>query len=1470
LLRLAAIACHRPSRLSTVPAAATAVALGRRMNAGATHPGATLADLYDPDVMPADLRKAHRALDLVVDRRYRKAQFDSDRGRGEHLFTLCEKVTAGLFVPTKPRGRGRAKDRLALGRLKVGLCPLWPCCSDETSCCVGSDGANYFWMWEGAGLRVVHVPCGPFANASELGAFNSVDQAIRRVDGRGVAYVLTNLTHPNPHGQADEIDMVVIGPGGAAVVEVKHWDAAALRRSDLADPAAELVVAKAKRIAGKLRALDPRLGFVPATFLLTREPGSLKRNGQQTRHPMGVSAYSLKDVADLVATPAAAGEINSEKLAIGLAPRHNLEGAARLKRLGRFDELQLLTPEHERFQRIFTARDPWTGDRVLLHSYDLSAAPTGEPSELTERRARREFEVIQRFQKSPHLPSLVDSWQALPNYAGEMYFFSVNDSAATTVATLKNSADWTLAERRNFVTRALTALAEFAEAGDAPLLHRALDANNVRVRADNAPLFAGWSWARLAPAQTLSGAETSDDFGACAAPEIRSQGLAAATAASDLYSLCVLLTGLFPQDSAPEVEEILLLGCDPTPSRRPSARDLLNLLQDEAPYPAKSISKEPELVSPARWDEGYQFNWKDSKYRVVSVLGQGGAGRTFKLEQLSGDEDEPIGTFVGKAVFNPEFGPASLAAYQRLRPLSLRDGLCNILECASTWNAGELMTLLRWTQGSPLNAWCGDLDFIAEEAGEESTEQLAIRWFETLCAALDVLHTQGWVHGDVSLSNIIVDEARVVLIDYDLAGPVGHQASSQGTALYASPERRDGGPVLARDDVYSLAATFFHAITNRPPARSTDGPGLAWTTEERAAFPRLFPILDQATGAADRRFADAGAVLAHLRAVTSQSNPAGRPTPPEPHPLRPNVVARVKDILSAYPGSRFGNAETRGLDSDFAFNTYVPTALDKSLPSAIASGEVSLVILCGNAGDGKTAFLQRLVQTLGGDPPPSSERIWTGTLSGRPAMINLDGAASWKGRSADSLLDELFAPFLDGPPKDGRVHLVAVNDGRLMEWIDHAEAEHDESALTRELAAALSHQSEALSGHIRLIELNNRSLVGGLDVARGAISTEFIDELIDRLVGGSAAPDIWAPCRTCTAQARCTMRRSAEMMGASAAPEVRAEGNRVRARLVDALQTVHQRNEIHITARELKAAVSYILFGLSACEDLHANPELEPHDAADHAFNPQSPARQGELLRELARLDPALEGHARVDRYLVGRGAPDPAHGARRFRDMVGRPLPLRDARRRAYLYWSADQVQAVGGDDHALTLRDGRRASEFRRFPLLLSEEREAIKRRLCEGLSRLEALPEPAYRQPDRLPIRVVPRTPTETAFWIEKALSRFTLEPEQFHERVGLETLHRFLILRYQPDHGGLEELTIPLELYGLLMDLADGVQILDAFSDDIFANLGVFTSRLAQEDERTLKAWNPADSERVHHLSVALRSGRQTIILTNEAL
>ena len=76
--------------------------------ARAAHTTATLADLYDPDLMPVNLRKAHQALDRAVDHLYRRSPFPSDRERVEHLLVLYEKMIAPLSAPKPKRRRRRS------------------------------------------------------------------------------------------------------------------------------------------------------------------------------------------------------------------------------------------------------------------------------------------------------------------------------------------------------------------------------------------------------------------------------------------------------------------------------------------------------------------------------------------------------------------------------------------------------------------------------------------------------------------------------------------------------------------------------------------------------------------------------------------------------------------------------------------------------------------------------------------------------------------------------------------------------------------------------------------------------------------------------------------------------------------------------------------------------------------------------------------------------------------------------------------------------------------------------------------------------------------------------------------------------------------------------------------------------------------------------------------------------------------
>ena len=81
------------------------------LDARAAHPEATLAQLYDPDLMPPNLRKAHQQLDRAIDRLYRRKRFASERERVKHLFALYERLRAPLAAEAagpKRRSRRRA------------------------------------------------------------------------------------------------------------------------------------------------------------------------------------------------------------------------------------------------------------------------------------------------------------------------------------------------------------------------------------------------------------------------------------------------------------------------------------------------------------------------------------------------------------------------------------------------------------------------------------------------------------------------------------------------------------------------------------------------------------------------------------------------------------------------------------------------------------------------------------------------------------------------------------------------------------------------------------------------------------------------------------------------------------------------------------------------------------------------------------------------------------------------------------------------------------------------------------------------------------------------------------------------------------------------------------------------------------------------------------------------------------------
>lgn len=1321
-------------------------------------------------------------------------------------------------------------------------------------------------------MKVQAVACGPAANESERKALEYLKSRLIGEGGDDCWFLLTNLMFSaSRHRQADEIDIVAIGPPGVRVIEVKHWSATWVKRNqEVAEQDAHRVTMKARRLGTTLRKRVPHLPHVDGVFLITEDRSRAKALEGEKRG--GVTFYTLPNWKETLglALPTTLSGDEIRLLASSLGPDAELAVGDTPKRIADYVGLAPGSTADDRFHRIYRAEHRSRRDRVILHLYDLSAREGAKANET----ARREFEVLLRLQDRPWAPRIVDSFQDVPGYAGEICFFTVADPVAPSLEDRSTDSSWSPRERLAFARDAVRALGEFSERE--PLVHRSLSPRTVLVGRNNTPVFTDFRLTRVPEAVTVGnvrGPESDDRF---LAPEVRAQGLGAADGRSDIWSLCKSLQVLFESTDAEssQVAEILVRGTEEKPAARSSLKALEVLL-------AKLLGeKEPPPASPrARfWSEGQEVRFRNHDYRIVSRLGSGGVGSAFKVVRLERETGQELGAYVAKTVSDEETGKRILTAYQRAHPHLRHSGLSTIFEIAEQWSDRSFVALLTWVEGEPLGEFRGLVGIPAEDLGLDA-EELAVRWLREASEALGVLHRNGLVHGDISPSNLIVSDNRIVVTDYDCVIGVGERAVAPGTVAYCSPSFLEEKSAQPADDFYALAASFFSVLFNREPFRFGSDlakeRGLNWQGMDRSAFgERVAAFLERATDPdPSRRFADAGEALATLDPPTADPEKQATPdpqaagvgertahyhaAPDQQVELTDNEVEWLESLLRAYPGSRLGNDETRGLDTDFAERTYVPTNLEERLEKDIREGTVQLVVLSGNAGDGKTALLQRLARRLGLGEHGSAERIIEGrTEDGLTVRLNLDGSAAWKEKSADDLLDEFLEPFQEGRSEERIAHLLAVNDGRLLEWI-----EREETPLTETLENLLDGEPAPDAAHIRFVDLNQRSLVGSIASGSSDPDAGFVHRLLDSLYGGEEAAAIWAPCRTCRARPRCEVWRATRLFGPdnldSEDRPAKTTRRRARERLIEALQAVHLRGEAQITMRELRATLVHVLFGVHFCTDYHASAEQNgaesPAPYFDRVFSPESPLRQGEVIRDLARLDPALESHPRIDRRLVFDSASTNA-------DSRTEEVDLDAARRRAFFEWTEGRLEQVAEDPNALPLAAGRHFARFRRFLTSGAPDRD-LTEDLCRGISRLEALPRLALHR-GRVPLRIVGRTPTETVFWVEKDPEDFALEVNRPSAVPGLDQLPREAVLTYRDR----ERLPLGAELFSSLLDLSAGIQLAAESTDDVFAQLAIFVQRIAREDERRLFAWTPMDEQTVHELRIETDSEPvQTIVL-----
>ena len=769
-------------------------------------------------------------------------------------------------------------------------------------------------------MKAKVISCGEPVNESERKALAHLRTRISSLPGDDEWVLLANVSFSVGHDQqSDEIDIIAVGPPGVRVIEVKHWRSDWIDREiSKVEHEADKVTNKAKRVGTRLRKKIRAAGYVDGVFLITAEPRRVL-NVNKIIH--NIPIYTLKEWDKAIGSKDSSGNLararltpdQVRKLAKLIEPKATVPLDGKVRRLGHFEDLELQTPRDQRTHRIYKGVHVETRDRVVLHLYDLSAN-----DEYDETKARREYEALHCVYKCDWAPRIRDSFQAMPDYPGEMCFFSIVDPTAPPLAKCISDKAWDTAARLEFAVAAIRAMRELhgTSPGKVPMLHRNLTPETILVAQDNAPILTGFELTRIPTDVTVNSLPFR--LGAwkdVVAPEVRDAGLVGSDHRSDAYSLFASLAKIFAgradEESKQALEVLQTFGMDEDPKHRYDLKEMEHDLE--------GLLDQLDSGSPVdEWEVGTMVKFRDREYRIAERLGDGGIGTAFKVFAVDETSGEDNGPYVGKVVRNSREGRQVRKNYVMARPhVARHKGLSAVFEVASEWRGGEFVALMTWVEGHALEELAGQFPTDVDKPGEPP-EALALRWFQSACEALEVLHKQGLVHGDVSPRNIIVSNGDLVLTDYDVVSKIGERAFSPGTLKYCSPEREKRCPVAAADDIYALAASFFKAIFGRDPFNhegvESKQKGLNWTSVDQAEFPRLTTFLDRATSPdMDQRYSDATAVLAAMKSTPSMDGKAPkRSGTPAAVPVDPTEEARGARASGIAAGSNVGaNGDAR-------------------------------------------------------------------------------------------------------------------------------------------------------------------------------------------------------------------------------------------------------------------------------------------------------------------------------------------------------------------------------------------------------------------------------------------------------------------------------------------------------------------------------------------------------------------------------
>ena len=328
-----------------------------------------------------------------------------------------------------------------------------------------------------------------------------------------------------------------------------------------------------------------------------------------------------------------------------------------------------------------------------------------------------------------------------------------------------------------------------------------------------------------------------------------------------------------------------------------------------------------------------------------------------------------------------------------------------------------------------------------------------------------------------------------------------------------------------------------------------------------------------------------------------------------------NHNPNVETFLKIYSQSLLSTGLTRGLDE----STYIQTRLDTSLKEDVLKGKKKLVVLTGNAGDGKTAFIQLIeaeAKSKGGDFISITDNGCNFKYNDFEFETLYDGSQDFNGQKNDVLLKHFFKPF-EGitEPKAKVVKIIAINEGKLRDFIL---TKKEYSWLAKQVHHYLEYENYLLPEVITFINLNNRAIVDVCD------SNSILDNLLDILLDKNNLHKFWEPCNSdnCDYSDKCYIKNNINSLNEDKSGQI------IKNRLKELILAIYLKKEKHITMRDIRSVISFILFNKYTCNQIKADIDkgtnLLDRFYYNSAFNKDEQDRIVSILRTIDVADMPL------------------------------------------------------------------------------------------------------------------------------------------------------------------------------------------------------------------------------------------------------